>query len=65
MAKQNVLTLDQGTAPAVNLHLAGTRWEGSCPDCGYALCWADDQELAERLAARATTCPICHPPEVA
>jgi hypothetical protein len=46
-------------APAVNLHLDRGRWEASCPGCGYVLAWADHQELAERLATRVTTCPIC------
>jgi hypothetical protein len=44
---------------AVNLHLAGGRWEASCPACGYVLAWATEQDVLEVLAARATICPIC------
>jgi hypothetical protein len=58
MATTDTLTLDPAAA-AVNVHRDRGRWEASCPDCGYILAWATDQQVLDTLATRITICPIC------
>jgi hypothetical protein len=59
MPQQDVLTTALAEAQAVHLYLTRDRWEASCPDCGYTLAWAIEQEVLDGMVARATLCPVC------
>jgi hypothetical protein len=59
--QDNALTLVPAiSAPALNIHLTGDRWEADCPGCGYTLAWATDQDTLDSMTGRITFCPVCH-----